>query len=928
MSISEREPQAGSGSAVTDSALVVPLQDLDASWLPLAGGKAAHLGELIGGGFAVPDGFCVTTLAYAQVAAAAGIDPLLAELAGLDAEDTARQVRLAEQVRAALLQAPVPGDVATALSRAYARLGGNAGVPVAVRSSATAEDLPGASFAGQQETYLNVAGSAAVLDAVRRSFASLWTERAVSYRAARAIDPRTVRLAAVVQRMVEAQVAGVLFTANPLTGKRDQAVLDANPGLGEAVVAGLTDPDHFVVDTPTSAIVERRLGGKQIVIRPLANGGTEQVAREASPDGACLTDDQVRMLAALGARVAAQTGVPQDIEWAIDPANQIWLLQTRPITTLFPLPADVPPAGEALRVYLSFNVQQGTYRPFTPLGISTVRVLAGALAALCGFPPPDPLAGPGFVTEAAGRIYLDVTAALQNPLGRRLLGQSMADAEVQAAAIFDRLSADPRIADRPTSPGPLVRGLGRLLVRTRLPLSLVRVLVAPRSSQARLRRLIRRLRAAGRLSPTAAPGERLTAAERLLRQEVLRVMVNASPAMVGGMLSLTLARKLLGALATEDELQILLRGLPGDLTAEMTLALAALAAQVGSVPAIRQLVEKTPPAHLAEDYRRDRLPALLQRGLAAFLARYGHRSVSELDLGMPRWAEDPAYVLGMLAGFLALRDSDQAPAAQHRRAAQEAAAMVRTLTARARRRSRLRGRLVGFCLSRARALGGQREAPRFCLALLLARVRVLLQPVGQELVRAGRLAQAGDVFFLTFPEVHIALAGTDMQATVRGRRAAFDRELSRRHVPLVLLSDGTEPAAAQESTAGEPDMLRGTPASPGVVTALARVIHDPHDAHLARGEILIAPATDPGWTPLFLIAGGLVVETGGAMSHGAIVAREYGLPAVVGVPQATRRIATGSRITVDGTTGLISLQSADDGGEGVASRPGAGAGVE
>jgi pyruvate,water dikinase len=877
---------------------------------------------------AVPDGFCVTTVAYADVAVAAGIAPLLAELAALGAEDRPRLARQAEQIRAALLQAPLPGNLEAAITGAYEMLGGRAAVPVAVRSSATAEDLPGASFAGQQDTYLNVVGSAAVLAAVRRAFASLWTDRAVSYRVARGIDPRTVQLAAVVQRMVAAQVAGVLFTANPLTGRRAQAVIDANPGLGEAVVAGLTNPDHFVVDAASGAIVEWRSGSKQIVIQPRAGGGTEQVTRDAAPQDACLTDAQVRMLAALGARVEALSGVPQDIEWAIDTVGRVSLLQTRPITTLFPLPADAPPAGGELRVYLSFNIQQGTYRPFTPLGISAVRVLAGALTALCGSPPSDALAGPGAITEAAGRIYLDVTGALRNPLGRRILRQMTAEAEVHAAAIFDQLSMDPRIADRPTSPGPLVRGLGGLLVRTRLPWWLLRVSVAPHSSRVRLRRLIRDLRTAGRLPPAATSGERLTAAERLLRDQLPRLMTGASPAMVGGMVFLTLARKLLGALATEDEIQMVLRGLPGDITAEMTLVLDALAAQVRNAPAVRRLVQETPPAQLAEDYRRGRLPALLQRGLTGFLARYGHRSVSELDVGMPRWAEDPTYVLSMLAGFLPLRDPAQTPAAQYRRAAQEAEALVRTLSARARRQGQLRDVLVSFCLRRARALGGQREVPRFCLALLLAQVRVLLQPVGQALVRAGRLAQADDVFFLTFPEVHTALAGTDLRATVHVRRDAFDRELSRRHVPLVLLSDGTEPAAAQESTARGPDMLRGTPASPGVVTAPARVIYDPHAAHLEPGEILIAPATDPGWTPLFLIAGGLVVETGGVMSHGAIVAREYGLPAVVGVPQATRHIATGSRITVNGTTGLISIPPADDGGEGAASRRPAGARVE
>jgi pyruvate,water dikinase len=189
---------------------------------------------------------------------------------------------------------------------------------------------------------------------------------------------------------------------------------------------------------------------------------------------------------------------------------------------------------------------------------------------------------------------------------------------------------------------------------------------------------------------------------------------------------------------------------------------------------------------------------------------------------------------------------------------------------------------------------------------LLAQVRTLLGPVGQELVRAGGLAQAEDLFFLTFPEVQAALGGTDQRALVRDRRAAFDRERTRRQVPLVLLSDGTALTAAVARSADDAT-LRGTPASPGRVTAIARVIHDPQGAHLAPGEILVAPTTDPAWTPLFFRAGGLVMATGGAMAHGAIVAREVGIPAVVGVPQATERILDGSRITVDGTTGAITL---------------------
>jgi phosphoenolpyruvate synthase/pyruvate phosphate dikinase len=370
-------------SVATDP-LILPLDQLDRTLLPVAGGKAAQLGELIRAGFAVPAGFCVTTTAYARVSASAGLDALLTELSAIPPTDTARQAALVAAARAAILRAPLASDITSAIVKAYGALEQGESVPVAVRSSATAEDLPDASFAGQQETFLNVVGTEAVLDAVRRCWASLCTDRAVSYRVAHGIDPRTVHLAVVVQRMVDAQVAGVLFTANPLTGKRRQAVIDANPGLGEAVVSGATTPDHFVVNTPTGEIVERRQGDKQIVIRAAAGGGTERVEQTVQHISVCLSDAQIRTLAALGSQVEAHFGIPQDIEWAFDSTGQLWLRQARPITTLFPLPPNAPATDDMLQVYLCFIVQQGTYQPFTPIGIS---------ACSPATPPPRPRPG-------------------------------------------------------------------------------------------------------------------------------------------------------------------------------------------------------------------------------------------------------------------------------------------------------------------------------------------------------------------------------------------------------------------------------------------------------------------------------------------------------------------------------------------------------
>jgi rifampicin phosphotransferase len=392
-----------------DDALVVPLSTLDRTSRALAGGKAANLGELIQAGFSVPAGFCVTTTAYGRVAASAQQNLSLSARSGVSREESTSRLESTTAIRTALCQTPLPPEVTQAITSAYQALSAGSSIPVAVRSSATTEDLPEASFAGQQETFLNVLGIEALLSSIQRCFASLWTDRATLYRSSLGIAPGNVRLAVVVQQMVETEVAGVLFTANPLTGKRRESVIDANPGLGEAVVSGATNPDHFVVQTATGTIIERHLGNKQVVVRSVDGGGTQKIEGGASKSLACLSDDQIRALASLGARVEALYETPQDIEWAIDPSGQIFLLQARPITTLFPLPIEAPETSESLRVYLAFGIQQGTYRPFTPMGLSALRCLSSGFLTLIGHPPPDPLTGPSFVTEAAGRPFFDVT---------------------------------------------------------------------------------------------------------------------------------------------------------------------------------------------------------------------------------------------------------------------------------------------------------------------------------------------------------------------------------------------------------------------------------------------------------------------------------------------------------------------------------------
>ena len=919
---------------------VLPLDALSRQQLTLAGGKAANLGELLAARFSVPPGFCITTRAYAAAAADAQLEDILDSIARLTACAPApcmlptvgsrapdALAPLATAARESLTRAPVPHAVEAAIRDAYAGLCATTGqpdVPVAVRSSATAEDLPGASFAGQQDTYLNVVGVDAVLEAVRRCWASLWTDRAVAYRAHSGTDPHGVELAVVVQQQIHSAVAGVMFTANPVTGRRAQAVVDASPGLGEAVVSGAVTPDHFVVDTATGRVLERRLSDKRLRIESLAGGGTRRIDLPASPDAApiaCLTDAQLSDLAALARQVERYYGAPQDTEWAIDPRGALWLLQARPITTLYPLPEPAPATAAAdagsgdgegnLRVYFSFNVAQGVYQPLTPMGLQAFKLLGSAAARLWGVRLPDPVAGPPAMVEAGHRLFLDITAPLRHPVGRGLLRRAFTQMEARSAEVLESVLQDPRLGPPQGSRLTTLRQVAGLAVRTDVAPRAVRALVDPDGAR---RRSLDHLEA---LLSRAEPSEDAGATARLLRFTVLpaeiapELLPRLLPLLIAGLGAYFIAQRLLRGIATPDELDAVRRGLPHNPTTEMDLALWDLAQRVRSDPAATQALGSHRSEELARNYAARRLPPALQRGLAGFLAQYGHRGVAEIDLGVPHWGDDPAHILGVLANYLALTDPALAPDTQFRRVAIQADALVTELAARAARRSALRGRAVRFFLGRFRALGGLREAPKFYIVKLLYAMRRLLAPVGQELVRSRRLERPDDVYLLTLAELRAVGAGADVRPIVLRRRQEMAFEAQRRRVPRILLSDGSEPEAAHGSRPGTTDAgrdtLEGAGASSGRVTGVARVILDPHSAHLEPGAILVAPSTDPGWTPLFLTAGGLVMEMGGPMSHGAIVAREYGIPAVVGVRGATELIRTGQTITIDGSAGTVSL---------------------
>lgn len=900
-------------------ALIFPLRLVDGSMLPLVGGKAANLGELMAAGLPVPDGFCLTTEAYREATRTVQ-DGVLAEIGNLQGAlepgspgRAADLAAAAGRAREAICAVPVPRRIAAAVEQAYAALG--KATPVAVRSSATAEDLPFASFAGQQDTYLNVIGSDAVLEAVRNCWASLWTGRAVAYRAALGIAPHEVALAVVIQRMVDAAAAGVMFTANPLTGRRREAVIDAAPGLGEAVVSGAVTPDHFVVDTGSARVLERKLGDKRVVVRPLPQGGTETRDLSDGMRASSLTDGQAVELAALGMQAERHFGSPQDTEWAIDADGVLWLTQSRPITTLYPVP-EGRSAHTGTRVYLCFSLAQGLTRPLTPMGLASLRLIASSVAKAAGFPVPDPRRGPSPYAEAAQRMYMDVTTPVRSSVGRRILPRVFDVMEARSARVLRQVFADPRFSVTRRTPFGLLRHVLPAAVRARVPEAVLLGLFRPKAALRRLDRFTRQFADDLELEAGAGPAERLDHAERLLGGRLFAIVPAILPLPAVGFAMLWMAGKLLGGPDRGVDLQKVLRGLPRNVTTGMDLDLWRLASAMKDDPESRAALAGLEPSVLAAEFRAGNLPAVLHAGLVRFLERFGQRAVAEIDVGMPRWSEDPTYILGVLANYLRLNDPAMAPDVQFSRAEAQAEAEVDRLVAEARRRGRARALLVRAALRRTRLFAGLREQPKYQLVLGLAEVRKQLVHVGAELAADGRLESPEDIFFLDFEEARQALRGPGTKGAghprnprdlVLERRAAYARELGRRHIPRVLLSDGTEPEVlyAGAGVAVADGVLSGSPASAGSVTARARVILDPVGAHLEPGEILVAPSTDPGWTPLFLTAGGLVMEMGGPNSHGAVVAREYGIPAVVGVPGATARLATGQKITVDGGAGTV-----------------------
>jgi pyruvate,water dikinase len=890
--------------------MIIPFDSSEAT-LACAGGKGMNLARLTQAGFAVPRGFIIGTDAYRQfVNDNRWLPAILAGVENLSAEDSIALERASAQIRAAFSAGKMPGELDASIRAAYAEIEDK---PVAVRSSATAEDLPDLSFAGQQDTYLNVIGVQQLLDAVIHCWSSLWTARAIGYRIRNGIDHGEAALAVIVQEMVQSDTSGVLFTANPLTGMRSESVIDATLGLGEALVSGQVEPDHYVVDAIQSRILSKTLGAKKISTRGKAGGGVETIEETADQERQALPDETILQLSKLGSQIQKEYSFPQDIEWAVA-ENQLYVLQSRPITSLYPVPRE---SYDPLIVWFSFGSVQGLLGAMTPLGQDAIRMALSGAGRLFGAEIRYDQAD--VIVPAGERLWIKISDLLRNPMGARVYQTVLGFADPSVSQILQGLAKEPRLGAgqghvKLSSIGAVLGFLLPALGRV------VRNMHDPQKARAEFQAYIE-----SQLVPPNITGvdlftrlaQRLQFMQANISTTLYRLLPRFFPILGPGIASLRLLARLggdkkdvqtdHGFSATALEVT---RGLPHNVTTEMDLALWKTASAIRHDQASYAAFLDSDAQTLAARYLNGTLPEAAQTAIVNFMGRYGMRVVAEIDMGQPRWREEPTSIMQTLQSYLLITE-EMAPDVLFEKGAKAAELAIERLASQARRSSggEIKEKIVRALAGRIRTLMGLRESPKFFMVRLMGIIRNELLASGDEFVGAGIIEKPEDLFFLHFDELQ-ALANRDSRdwkSLIAERRAIHDRENRRKQIPRVLVSDGRAFYEGLGAAADTDTVISGSPVSPGVAEGIVHIIFDPRGAQLAPGEILVCPGTDPAWTPLFMAAGGLITEVGGMMTHGSVVAREYGIPAVVGVHQATTRLKDGQRIRIDGTAGKIMI---------------------
>lgn len=864
---------------------VLHFNEIDKDSLPTVGGKGANLGEMIRAGFPVPQGFCVTTSAFKAFSATSDrMNDFVSQLNHIGAEQLDIIRALGQQIRNHLENLDIPHNVGEAIVGAWRQNG--EGKAYAVRSSATAEDLPGNSFAGQQETYLNVLGEDQLLNAIRRCWASLFTDRAISYRAKYGFDHRQVFLSVVVQEMVFPDVSGIMFTADPISGNRTITSIDAGFGLGEALVSGLVSADLYQVQS--GRIIQKKISNKKIAIYSNPEGGT--ITKDLAPDqqqAQALPDDRIIELVELGQKIEYHYGTEQDIEWCL--ANgRFYIVQSRPITSLYPVPEFT---DKHLHILVSMGHIQMMTDVMKPMAISVFSSMI-------------PIA-----VEAGGRAFGDMTPLFGIKALRKKVPLVLRRMDEQMGAALDEVLDRPKIKfPRKRIPFRKVASSAFPVIKTIATNILVADPVARRDVVNHfIEESVNRCR-----ENVLSPGipSRIDAVKRDLRQDVFPALLKVAPNWVSGELVSEIIKKLLRKwLGDMESFHALSRSLPGNITTELGLMIGDLADIVRQNQQLLDYLQNATDADFYQGLNEISNSVAFRLKLEEFMLKFGMRCPGEIDISKRRWHETPTTLVSAMVSHI----RTMAPG-EHRtkfqEAAKEAERVADNLVKQVRKhKGSMQARVMRRLIHVYRNLGGLREHHKY---LLIRHFDIYRQAILEEadiLVQAGAWSERTDVFYLTLDELQALGRGAftkDVHRLIADRKhhEEFNKRLT---PPRVMTSEGEIITGRHRDMNAPEGALIGTAVSSGVVEGVARIVLHPEDAALNQGEIMVAPFTDPGWTPLFNSAKALVMEVGGMMTHGAVVAREYGIPSVVGIDNATKIIKDGDYIRVDGSRGHVQI---------------------
>lgn len=866
------------------SSFVLDFQEIEKMQLFLVGGKGLNLGELSNiQGIQVPEGFCVTTVGYEQAIGKNGaFQTLLNQLTMLKIEDRDRIGEISKQIREVIMAVEIPVDVVESVAHYLSHFGDEHAY--AVRSSATAEDLPYASFAGQQDTYLNIIGKENILQHIKKCWASLYTDRAVIYRMQNGFDHNQVSICVVVQKMVFPEASGILFTADPITSNRKVLSIDASFGLGEALVSGLVSADNYKVKE--DEIVEKVIATKKLAIYGRKEGGTER--KKIAPNQQkiqTLTEQQILQLARIGRQIEAYFGCPQDIEWCLVD-DTIYIVQSRPITTLYPIP-EVNDGKN--HVYISVGHQQMMTDAMKPLGLSFFLLTTSA--PMC---------------KAGGRLFVDATQRLASPASRDYLINTLGKSDplirdalttvIERENFIELLSDDEKEKDLskkvpPASSQPQPENDPEIVT------NLIK------NSESSIEELKRNMQTKSGVDVLDFILEDI--------QQLKKVLFNSQSIaiiMAGMNASSWINEKMEQWLGEKNAADVLSQSVQHNITSEMGLALLDVADVIRPYPEVITYLQ-----HVEDDSFLDELIQFkggekVRDAIGAFLSKYGMRCSGEIDITKTRWSEQPATIIPMILNHI--RDFEYgASKRKFEEGLQEALKKEEELLERLQHLPDGEQKVeeTKRMICNIRNFIGYREYPKYGMIHRYFIYKQALLKEAEKLVQNNVLDEIEDIYYLTFEELYEVVRTNKLNYKIIHKQKNAYKLYEKLTPPRVITSDGEIITGKYKRENLPAEAIVGLPVSSGVVEGRARVILNMEDANLEEGDILVTAFTDPGWTPLFVSIKGLVTEVGGLMTHGAVIAREYGLPAVVGVENATKLIKDGQRIRVHGTEGYIEV---------------------